>query len=115
MPLAASQQLVVNESTLGDCLAVLGAPHLVSEAAGGSLWLVWAWSDTTDWGLNVSVPLARFFSASVSYGQIDAAKFGLALRMDGGLRLREMRRGRLSTILTDERTGPKRRRPASKS
>ena len=54
------QTLVPGESDLGDCLARLGAPHLVWKAAEDSMAIAYAWLNQGDWSVGLSYSLEQF-------------------------------------------------------
>ena len=94
-------------TTLGDCLGALGAPLFVWEVDASSYGIAFGWNEAQDWGLNVSVPVARGFSASVDYADTNLDLEGLVLFFDAGDRLLRVQRGRLSDLVPD------RQRPAA--
>ena len=98
-------ELRPDQSDLGDCLRVLGAPHQVWENNGGVV-LAWAWLDRAGWGLSVSYTFTRFVTASVNYADADTDINGVVLVLDSDLRLRQVRRGYFSDITADLRRRP---------
>lgn len=84
---------------LGDCLRCLGAPTHVYEYRGDGMALLWAWQDSDQWSLDVSVPLQDQLSASfdLDLGSLDAQ--GAMLWFGPDLRLERFRQGRLGDLL----------------
>jgi len=67
----ASRALAPDESTLEDCLLVLGAPNRVEKAeTGGGRILTWKWEHVHGWGFFFSLPLSDLLSASLNYDKI---------------------------------------------
>jgi hypothetical protein len=66
-----SRGLKPGESTLTDCLALLGAPVAVErdQNAGGRV-LTWEWEHVHGWGFFVSVPLSDLVAASIDYDRM---------------------------------------------
>jgi hypothetical protein len=106
VPHATIASLEPGVSTLGDCLDGLGAPLFVWEVDASSYGIAFGWNDAEDWGVNVSVPVARGFSASVDYADTNLDLEGLVLFFDADDRLLRIDRGRLSDLVPD------RQRPA---
>ena len=95
-------QLHPGSSKLSDCLAALGAPLMVWPMDHG-LALAWGWQEQVDWGLDISVPLADYVDASLSYDSSYANLPGLALFLDESLVLQSIRRGQLRELKQSSR------------
>jgi len=106
LPRDAIASLAPGRSDLEDCLARLGAPLYVEEQEEGAV-LGWGWYRDRATGLRVSVPITRWFSASVDYDLGDDAVRGLLLFFDGDWRLTALREGSLAELASLEA----RRRP----
>lgn len=89
-------------SDLGACLAVLGAPHGVSEQADGFT-LIYAWLDASDKGVSVRASAWRSFDASLSYLTASDRFQGVVLFFDRDARLTGMQEGLLGTLRTERR------------
>lgn len=86
-------------TTLEEALARLGAPLFVWEADPRSYGLAFGWDEGLDWGVNVSVPIAREFSASLDYEDTNLQLEGLVLFFDVHDRLLRVERGLLSDLV----------------
>ena len=98
LPLAALEDLAPGRS-LADCLAALGAPNQVFEHAGDGAALLWSWSDTDDWSVDVSVPVYEQASASFDLDLTDTDQRGLVLWFGPDQRLERWQRGTLGDLL----------------
>jgi len=96
---AADFAALASGQELGDCLRRLGAPTHVYEYRGDGMALLWAWQDSDQWSLDVSVPLQDQLSASfdLDVGAVDAQ--GAMLWFGPDLRLERFRQGRLGDLL----------------
>lgn len=66
-----SRGLKPGESTLTDCLALLGAPVAVDlDERGSGRVLTWEWEEVFGWGFFVSVPLSDLVAASLDYDRM---------------------------------------------
>ncbi len=101
------QDLCAPEASLTACLERLGAPLYVWEEADEQIALAWGWNEESDWGINLSIPLAQEFSATLDYQNTDLDLYGLVLVFDGSDHLAEKRLG----LLSDMGFKPRRRRP----
>ena len=94
--------LPVGALELDAALEVLGAPiylwALGDEGSQGAA-LVWAWSERTLWGLNVSVPLTDVASGSFEYQNGRADFDALVLFFDNDWRVVTWPRGKLAQLL----------------
>ena len=108
-PLAAQElaQLVDGRSTLGECLAALGAPTAVMEYRGDGMALVWSWQDEDEWGFELSVPVTDQANVNFNLDLGAADRPGAVLWFGPDLVLERWRQGRLGELL------PRRVRPAS--
>jgi len=91
--------LAPGETTLDQALVQLGAPLFVWEADSKSYGLAFGWDEGLDWGVNVSVPIANEFSASLDYEDTNLQLEGLVLFFDGENRLLRIDRGLLSDLV----------------
>ena len=88
--LRAARALQPGESTLEDCLLVLGAPLTVDEDEnGGGRVLTWSWEHVHGWGFFFSLPLSEWVSASLNYDEIGRDPDHLRLVFDRRWVLRE--------------------------
>lgn len=94
------------ETTLEGALARLGAPLFVWEADSRSYGLAFGWDEGLDWGVNVSVPVAREFSASLDYEDTNLQLEGLVLFFDASDRLLRVERGLLSDLVPTRERRP---------
>ncbi len=101
------ETLAPDRDDLTACLAALGAPVRVWEAADGGVAMAYGWLDADDWGFSVSYSVARFVSASFSYGEVLTEGEGVVLVFDRDLILRDVRAGQFADIAAE----PGRRRP----
>lgn len=86
----AVEQLVPGQSTLAQCLEVLGAPTTVERTeTGEQMTLAWTWNKTASWGIGVSVPVKNA-NAQFNYDDADEELPRLQLRFDGTGTLRAM-------------------------
>ena len=95
----ASETLTIGSATLADVLDRLGAPAIVWPSLDGEVVMAYAWADSAALGLQLSFAFHRLTPAArVSWddGQDDVP--AVLLRLDGGLVLREIRRGVLRDI-----------------
>ncbi|MBJ75544.1 MAG: hypothetical protein CMJ98_00860 [Planctomycetes bacterium] len=97
--------LHARSSDLHECLEELGAPLLVREHMDGAL-LAWGWADERAFGLNLSIPVARFVNANLGYNRSLEGLRGLVLLFDETWTLQSMNRGYLTEILPEERSRP---------
>ena len=97
------------ESTLAECLARLGAPLEVWEYKGDGTALAYASLHERRLGLNVSVPVARYASASFDYDDSRAGLDGVLLLFDARGSLESVERG----SLRDLERARARRRPSA--
>ena len=99
-PIVSEQHAALSAGTteLQACLDQLGAPLLVWEEPNDHVAMAWGWRDDGSWGLNMSVPLAEQFSASIDYGTADLELLGLVLVFDGERRLISKRQGALADL-----------------
>lgn len=105
---AAVEVLQPGESTLGECLAQLGAPLWVTEVSRTERALSWGYRDTLDVGVRLSIPLSRGPNPSFQIDRIDSDLEGLVLFFDRDWVLLRHRTGLLNEALVE---GPERRRP----
>jgi hypothetical protein len=98
IPPAEHGALVVGESDLGTCLDALGAPLYVWEASQQQMVLVWGWGEEQGWGVNVSIPLAQEFSATIDYEDTTRDLQGLVLTFDSARVLLNKRLGSLADL-----------------
>lgn len=106
VPAEVSSDLAVREADLAECLDALGAPLFVWEQPEGWMALAYGWEDTRHGGVNLSVPISRFFSASVDYNEVDSELKGVVLVFDDERRLVRVRRGVLRELASSERPRP---------
>ena len=90
--------LVVGTSDLQVCLEEMGAPLLVWEEPNEQVALAWGWREDWSWGINLSVPLLKGFSASADYADEDQELRGLVLVFDASHNLTSKRRGSLADL-----------------
>jgi len=90
--------LVPGETSLDECLRVLGAPLWVREERTYGAELAYGWFKHWDWGLTVSVPVAENFSASFNYDEIDEKLRGAVLLFDKEWNLAVVRTGYLREL-----------------
>lgn len=98
IPESEHAQIVVGESSLDACLKTLGAPLYVWEADQARTVLVWGWGEEKGWGVNVSIPLAQEFSATVDYEDTARNLQGLVLTFDADNLLLYKREGALANL-----------------
>ncbi len=91
--------LAPGETSLEAALGQLGAPLFVWEADSKSYGLAFGWDEGLDWGVNVSVPVAKEFSASLDYEDTNLQLEGLVLFFDRDNRLLRIDRGLLSDLV----------------
>ncbi len=101
--------LEVGTADLEAVLAALGAPVDVWEGANGNPVLSYGGLRSSEWNVDVSVPIADNGSASLSYTDTTAKTRGTVFVFGTDLRLEIVRSG----LLGDLRTAFARRRPAS--
>lgn len=78
-----SRGLQPGESTLTDCLALLGAPVAVElDERGDGRVLTWEWEHVHGWGFFVSVPLSDLVAASLDYDRMGRDPTRLRLIFD---------------------------------
>jgi hypothetical protein len=97
----------------GDCdltraLQQLGAPLYVWDERGSDLALAWGWNSELEWGVNLSIPVAKQIGATLDYQTLKLDLHGLVLVFDANDLLIEKRIGLLNEIAE----GGGRRRPA---
>ncbi len=90
-------------TTLEAALAQLGAPLFVIEVGLG-MSLAWGWQNTTDWNIEVSVPVGEA-SGNFKYTDTNAQIQGLVLFFDETWTLTSVQEGYLADLV------PKRQRP----
>ena len=88
---------------LSEALDQLGAPLFVIEVGLG-MSLAWGWQKSTNWNIEVSVPLGRA-SGNVRYTDTSLKTQGLVLFFDETWTLTSVRRGYLADVV------PNRQRP----
>ncbi len=98
-------ELHAGSSTLGECLATLGAPVFAWERPEGFA-LAWGWTNDQSRGVTISVPLDQGQSASASYDDVARRLSGVVLFFDEELHLRDLRRGFLDELRKAERARP---------
>jgi hypothetical protein len=91
-------QVAAGRSTLGDCLAHLGAPLHVQEHGDGAV-AYWGWTRQRRFGVSVDVPLSKQLSGSVSYADADRTQSGLLVVFDAGWNVELVQYGRLADLL----------------
>lgn len=91
------------ETGLQDALDSLGAPVFVVEVGLGMA-LAWGWQDTTNWNVDVSVPVGDA-QANFRYTRTSARTRGLVLFFDAAWTLTSVREGYLVDLI------PTRQRP----
>ena len=88
------------EAKLGQALGTLGAPLIVQEYQIHGMILGWAWSDNAGYGLTASYNFTDTTpSASFSWDDAWQEIPGVVLFFDRDLVLREIRSGRLGSIV----------------
>ncbi|MFT7485561.1 MAG: hypothetical protein ACI9F9_001411 [Candidatus Paceibacteria bacterium] len=108
VPESSHEDLCDPEATMTECLERLGAPLYVWEEPSDRVALAWGWHAGTEWGANLSIPLAQELSATLDYQDLNLDLNGLVLVFDGSNRLTEKRSGILADIAQEAR----RRRPS---
>jgi len=101
--------LLAGHARLEDVLTALGAPLDVWEGANGNPVLSYGGLRSSEWNVDVSVPISDSGSASLSYTDTTAKTRGTVFVFDAQARLQIVRSG----LLGDLRTTFARRRPAS--
>ena len=101
--MAAVESLEPGVTSLEATLEELGAPLFVVEVGLG-MSLAWGWQNTTDWNIEVSVPLGDA-TGNLSYTDTSAQIRGLVLFFDESWTMTSMQEGYLVDLL------PKRQRP----
>jgi hypothetical protein len=102
----ALEMLEPGTTELGAVLAAFGAPLVVREHKTYGVELAYGWSDTANWGVDVSVPIDQYASASFNYNQIGAELLGVVLLFDRDLELVTVRRGYLRELLAGDQGRP---------
>jgi hypothetical protein len=97
--------LAPDESTLEECLDLLGAPLMSWEVSEGAA-LAWGWRKSQRIGGTVTVPLTDFYSPSFTGRFITADMRGAVLIFDETWTLRLVRRGRLLEVANYGRQRP---------
>ena len=89
--------LAPGETDLTRALAALGAPIFVYEHVDG-IALAYGWQKSRIWSVSVDVPVAKEFSGSLRYADLEDGLEGLLLLFDASDRLTTMRRGVLRDL-----------------
>ena len=105
VPDGVEEAFVVDESTMGDALARLGAPIYVWELPRGHAALAWGWYGSRDLGVQVSLPTESFVDPSFQYSQVDNRLRGYVLVFDDAGGLVYVRKGYLA-VLADQLRRP---------
>lgn len=108
IPAEEHADLAAGSSDLAVCLQRFGAPLFVWEERLDDTVLAWGWNESFGWGVNVSIPLAQQFSATLDFEDDNLDLPGLVLVFDMERNLIEKRVGLLSAIAP----GAMRRRPS---
>jgi hypothetical protein len=106
LPAQRLEALQPGSTDLATALAALGAPNEVFEYQGSGAVLIYAWEDTDDWSLDLSVPLARGANARFELDLTATDRPGAVLWFGADLRLLRWQSGRLGEL-------PGRLRPAA--
>lgn len=109
IPEGALAGLEARRTDLGDCLRTFGAPLWVwehDEAGRAGAVLAYGWFDERDFGLQLSLPLSDYASASFDYATLDQRMHGLVLFFDGDWKLTHWRTGLLRDLTREAARPP---------
>ncbi len=99
-------ELKVGESSMQQCVDVLGAPLVVREHNDGAD-LIWGWERNSGFMVSATIPLGDARSANAAYGQRSVGATGWTLRFDSGWNLISKHQGRLTELLALSSPPPK--------
>lgn len=115
VPGAELDALQPGDSSVDDCLRLLGAPLWVWETAEdgrpGAV-LAYGWYRADDRLFRVTFPLVQHAKANFDFQRVDGSLHGLVLFFDEDWALLRWRSGRLEDITSDIEGVPRERRPS---
>lgn len=91
-------ELHVGESTMQQCIEMLGAPEVVREHRAGAE-LIWGWERNTGFNITSRIPIGSSRSANLAYTKGSRGARGWTLRFDRQWVLLDVREGSLQELI----------------